>query len=359
MLTTPILKYPIRPFDATKDYEFIFYVNGGNQVLRNNLVIEDVVTNIEVYNQIQESFGYKHKVPAGTLINGKSYKVKIRTGGIDNKWSQFSEYQMFYCFSPAIITIPTINYDDQNRVYNQTVNFEAIYTQLEGELLQSYRFLLYDSNKDLIKSFPEQFYSGTGNLSQEIAGLDNGELYYIQVKTESVNGLLTDTELIWFKPFYITPRLSVVLTPENIKEQGAIKLSANIIQIIGKLYDNLGNQINPLSVEYIDDEWLDLTRIDYDKLVFDDGFNILQSNFMLKMWCKNILDNEVFLTLYSPYGKIELIKYNNMIHVFKTSKYHNLKSHFVSDEFDFDANLQYMIYLKQVDNLIDIAIKPY
>lgn len=80
---------------------------------------------------------------------------------------------------------------------------------------------------------------------------------------------------------------------------------------------------------------------------------------MLKMWCKNILDNEVFLTLYSPYGKIELIKYNNMIHVFKTSKYHNLKSHFVSDEFDFDANLQYMIYLKQVDNLIDIAIKPY
>lgn len=359
MLTTPILKSPIRPFDATKDYDFIFYVNGGNQVLKNNLIIEDIEKNAEVYNQTQESFGYKHKVLANTLINGKSYKVRIRTGGIDNKWSQFSEYQMFYCFSPATITIPTINYDDQNRVYNQTVNFEAIYTQTEGEQLQSYRFLLYDKNKDLIKSFPEQFYDGTGNLNQEITGLDNGELYYIQVKTESANGLLTDTESIWFKPFYVIPRLSVVLAPENLKEQGAIKLSANIIQIIGKLYDNNGNQINPLNIEYISDEWLDLTRIDYDRLVFDEGFDIIQNNFVLKMWCKNIYDNEVFLTLHSPYGKIELIKYDNRVHAFKAGKYHKLKSHFVSNEFDFNTNLQYMIYLKQVNNLIDIIMKPY
>lgn len=359
MLTTPILKSPIRPFDATQDYEFVFYVNGGDQVLKNNLVIEDMTTNIVVYNQIQESFSYRHKIPANTLTNGNSYKVKVRTGGVNNKWSQFSEYQMFYCFSPAIITIPTINYEDQNRVYNQTVNFEATYQQLEGEQLQSYKFLLYDHNKNLIKSFPEQFYSETGNFSQEIAGLNNNELYYIQVKTESVNGLLTDTELIWFKPFYITPKLSVALTPENLKEQGAIKLSANIIQIIGKLYDNNGNQISPFDVEYIDSEWLDLTRIDYDKLIFDDGFDILQSNFVLKMWCRNIPDNKIFLILYSPYGEIKLVKYDNKIHAFKVSKHHKLKSHFASDKFNFVDNDNYMIYLKQVNNLIDVIVKPY
>ena len=84
MLTNPILAYPIKPFDATKDYEFIFYINGGNQILRNNLIIENMSTNIEVYNQTQESFSYKHKVLANTLVNGIVYKVKIRTGGLDN-----------------------------------------------------------------------------------------------------------------------------------------------------------------------------------------------------------------------------------------------------------------------------------
>ena len=34
---------PIKPFDATKDYEFIFYINGGNQILRNNLIIEKYI----------------------------------------------------------------------------------------------------------------------------------------------------------------------------------------------------------------------------------------------------------------------------------------------------------------------------
>jgi len=359
MLTNPILAYPIKPFDATKDYEFIFYVNGGNQVLRNNLIIENVSDNVEVYNQTIESFSYKHKVLANMLVNGTVYKVKIRTGGLDNTWSQFSEYQMFYCLTPAIITIPTIDYTNQNRVYNQTVNFEAVYTQSENEQLQSYRFLLFDSNKDLIKSFPEQFYSGSGNLSQEITGLDNGTLYYIQVKTESVNGLLSGTELIWFKPLYITPRLSLVLTPENLAEQGAIKLSANIVQIIGKLYDNNGVQVNPLDVEYIDGEWLDLTRFDYDKLNFDDGFNIAQSDFTMKLWCKNIPDDKVFLTLNSPYGKVELMKYNNRIHAIKTSMFHKLKAHFISDEFDFTSNMQYMIYLKQTNNLIDMVVVPY
>ena len=359
MLTNPILAYPIKPFDATKDYEFIFYINNKNQVLRNNLIIENVSDNVEVYNQTIESFSYKHKVLANMLVNGTVYKVKIRTGGLDNTWSQFSEYQMFYCLTPAIITIPTIDYTNQNRVYNQTVNFEAVYTQSENEQLQSYRFLLFDSNKDLIKSFPEQFYSGSGNLSQEITGLDNGTLYYIQVKTESVNGLLSGTELIWFKPLYITPRLSLVLTPENLPEQGAIKLSANIVQIIGKLYDNNGVQVNPLDVEYIDGEWLDLTRFDYDKLNFDDGFNIAQSDFTMKLWCKNIPDDKVFLTLNSPYGKVELMKYNNRIHAIKTSMFHKLKAHFISDEFDFTSNMQYMIYLKQTNNLIDMVVVPY
>lgn len=360
MLITPILKSGLQPFNATLDYDFIFYVDvASDQVVRNNLVIEKVSDNTVVYNQTQESFSFKHKILANTLQNGVNYKAKIRTGNINNEWSQFSEYEIFWCFSPPTVNIVNIDYDNQHRVYNQTVEFRATYTQSELEELKSYRFLLYDSNKNLKQSFPEKFYNNEEYLTQEVAGLENGELYYIEVKTLSVNDNEGKSLLEWFRPFYITPRLFSVLTLENLSEQGAIKVSANILQILGKLYDNEGNEINPLNVEYIDDEWLDLTRIDYDRLVYDESFNILQSDFILKLWCKNFPDDLVFLILYSSYGKIELMKYNNRIHAFKSSKYHKLKSHFVSDEFDFTSNLQYMIYLKQENNLIDIKIQPY
>lgn len=365
MLTTPSLRMPIRPFDATKSYDFIFYVNGGNQVLKNNLIIEDAETGASVYNGTQESFGYKHELMANKLINGKQYKAKLRTGGADNKWSQFCEYELFYCFSPAKITIPKeiIDTDNQNRVGNQTVDFEAIYTQDELEALQSYRFLLYDSNKDLIKSFPEKFYDGIGNMKQQIAGLENGELYYLQVKTESVNGLLSDTSLIWFRPFYITPRLSAVITPANLKEQGAIKLSSNIIQVIGKLYDGLEREIIPSNIEYVDGEWIDLTRSDYNELIFNDGFEVMQSDYTMKLWCKNIPDDLVFLSLYSKnkkgdvVGKMELLKRNNKIHAYKTLIGNSFKAHFASDEFDFTNKLNYMIDIRQISGLMDIGVK--
>lgn len=365
MLTTPSLKMPIRPFDATKSYEFIFYVNGGNQVLKNNLIVEDAETGAPVYNGTQESFGYKHELLANKLVNGKQYKVRLRTGGADDKWSEFCSYELFYCFSPARITIPKeiIDTDNQNRVGNQTVDFEAVYTQDEYEVLQSYRFLLYDSNKNLIKSFPEKFYDGVEKIKQQIAGLENGELYYLQVRTESVNGLLSDTSLIWFRPFYLTPRLSAVITPVNLKEQGAIKLSSNIVQIIGKLYDVEKNEIIPSDVEYIEEKWIDLTRPSYESLVFDKGFEVMQSNYTMKLWCKNVLDDVVFLTLYSRnekgvvVGKTDLVKRNDKIHAYKTLTGNNFKAHFASDEFDFTNKLEYMIHIRQTEGLMDIVVK--
>src|SRR5690606_30937635 len=130
----------------------------------------------------------------------------------------------------------------------------------------------------------------------EVAGLENGVLKYLEVKTLSPNGNAGTTGLIPFKPFYVAPKLTVTLTPENLSRQGAIKVNANIIQVILKLYDNRGNQINPSDVEYIDNEWINMNRIDYDKLIADEGFNIFQSNFLLQLWCKDLPENEVFLT---------------------------------------------------------------
>lgn len=359
MLITPTLKSKIKPFNAGEDYNFIFYVDGSSdQVVRNNLIIENIKDNTVVYDSTQESFTFSHKVPANSLQNGINYKVKLRIGNIKNEWSQYSGYEIFWCFSPPTINIINIDYENQNRVYNQTVDFKSTYNQTENEPLKSYRYLLYDSNKDLVKTFPEKFYNSEEYLTQEIAGLENDELKYLEVKTLSINNNEGSSGLIWFKPFYVAPRLTSVLTSENLPDQGAIKLSANIIQIIGKLYDSKGKQINPIKIEYIDNEWLDLTRPDYYKLVFDDGFNIMQSDFMLKKWFKNLKDGVPFIFLYSPYGHIEFIRFGTKIHIYKRSKMHKIVSHFASPDVDFIKDKEYMLYAKHTKNRFDMNIVP-
>lgn len=357
MLTTPILN-DIKTFNAIKENTITFNVIGGNQVVGNNLIIERVSDNVAVYNQSQETFNFRHILPAHTIINGTNYRAKVRTKDINNNWSNFSTTLLFWCYSEPFLNITTIDYNNQNRVYNQTVLFETTYSQTEGEVLQSYRYLLYNENKDLLRSFPEQFADGSHPLAQEIAGLENSQLYYLEVKTLSPNGNSGTTELIHFRPFYIAPKLTVTVTPENLSDQGAIKVSANIIQIILKLYDNNGNQINPLNVEYIDGEWIDMTRIDYDKLVADGGFSILQSNFMLQIWCKDLPEDKVFLTLYAPQGRLEMFKLNNRIRIYKYIDRLDFQGYFVSNEFEVEDGQELMIYMKQDNHSIDLQVEP-
>lgn len=366
MLSRPILKSNIKPFNANDNYDVIFYIDGNmSQIIKNNLIIEKVEDNSIVYNQTIETFSLQHRIPSETLQNGVNYKMKLRVGTINNQWSEFSDYEIFWCFSKPTINIPTIDYNNQNKVYNQTVDFQATYTQNENEPLQSYKYLLYNNNKDLIQSFPEKFYNNEEFLTQEIAGLENSVLYYVEVKTISIHGNEGSSGLIWFKPFYVAPKLSLAITPENIKEEGAIKISANILQFIGKLYDSEGEQIPLLEIEYIDNEWLDLTRTDYHKLVFDDGFDLDQSDFVFQIWFKNLINSEsivkrkVFMTLHSPYGKIEFYRQNNEIHGLKISYYHSLMSHFTSNQLDLLDGQEYMLYIKSVNNMLDLEVKPY
>lgn len=353
MLTTPVLKR-INPFDKGQDYMFGFGYQGSNQTNKNNLIIEKVSDNQVVYNQTQTTFSLRHVLPADTLVNGINYRAKIRVGDINNNWSQFSEYIFFWVLQSPVLEITTIDYNNQNRVYNQTVNFETTYSQANSEALQSYRYLLYDNNQDLMVSFPEKFANGSLPLTQEITGLGNGVLYYLEVKTQSVNGQQGSTGLINFKPFYITPKLLSTLVVENAPEQGALKLNADILQLFLKLYDGNGNEVNQFDIDYIDNDWIDMNRTDYAKLVTSEGFKIEQSNFTLQIWCKNIPENEVFLTLFSNNGKIKLSMYGNKIHAFKSIYGSSLLGHFASEEIVIDSNDVVSIIIRQVDELIDV-----
>ena len=359
IMSTPSLIKSIKPFSSAKSYDFPFNYTSGAQAVRNNLIIQEVSTGSEVYNKTIESFSSKHPVLSNTLSSGVAYRAKVRVGNTQNAWSEFSEWAIFWVLDLPNLTITNIDYDNQNRVYSQTVIFSGDYSHPNGEKLQSFRYNLYDNNKNLLKSYSEQYSDGSIPLAQEVTGLVNGELYYIELKIITVNLQEFSTGLALVRPFYTAPSLTSAIGVENIPSEGAIKVTANIIQVIGRLYDQNGVEIAKDVIEYVDNEKLDMNREDYAKLVFDEGFNIEGDEFVLKLWCQNIPDTTVFMKLFSSYGWLDFRYYNNKIHIFKY-QYDVLKpAHYTSNELSLNPdNQQFMIYVKGLYHTFDIEVTP-
>jgi hypothetical protein len=355
-LTTPYLISPIKPFSPEKSYDFPFIYSSGEQAVRNNLVIQRLSDNFTVYDETIESFSVKHPVSSNTLQSGFPYKARIRVGSVTNLWSEFSDWVIFWVLEKPVVTIDNIDYENQNRVYNQTVTFSSTYSHSNNESLQSYRYNLYDSSNNLIESYNERFTDGTTSLTQEVAGLVNGELYYIELKTISVNFQEYSTGLILVRPFYVVPATSSAIKVENMPSEGAVKLLANLVQIVGKLYDNNDEIVAAEDIEYVDGEKIDLNRVDYDRVMFEEGFNTLSEEFVLKLWCENIPDDTVFLTMLSNYGRISLTKYDNRIHLFKYTNGVTHPSHYVSEEHNFSNGKQFMIHLVSIASAFDVKV---
>lgn len=371
MLTTPSMIGNIKPFPPNKEYTFKFDYSSGAQATKNRLEIQRVSDNTVVYNIEKNSFSLNHTIPANTLTAGIFYKVRVKVSSVSGEQSNFSEWNFFYVFSEPLISITNIDYDNQNRVYSQTVEFEAEYSQTENEPLSSYRFIFYDSNKQILNSYPEKFDVSEiveippspikkYRMSQEIAGLKNNELYYIELKTISSHLQEASTGLILVRPFYIAPSIRSAITLENKSEQGAIKVTANIVQIFGTLYNASGLPIDKNSVEYVDGEKLDMNRLDYERLVYLDGFNTDTSEFVLKLWCENVpeeFDKEI-LQIKTSNGYLKFYFYENRIHCFKHVNRVRYNSYYVSNALDFSLNSKFMLYAKSVNSMIHLEIVP-
>ena len=348
MLKTPILMPPT-PIDATGVQTIKFGYSGQNQAMRNNLVIESL-SGEQIYNQIQNTFSLSHNVPANTLVNGQTYRMKVRVGDINNNWSNFSDLVIFYTLSSPTLSIDNI--DEQGRVYNQTWIFETSYLHPDNELLQSYRYFLYDFNQNLKTAFSEVFSDGSEVLTQEITGLNNGERYYVEVRTLSVKGQTATTGKIQFIPFYAAPQINGVLEVANVPTEGAIKLNLSAKQVLFKLYDDNGNLIDVLDVGYVEDTKIDMNRLDYTKLVTDDGFRTETENFVFQIWFENIVENETLFKIYSPLGWMDVNFYGDRFHCFKHYYQNNVVAHFVSNEVV--INEQITLFIKQLDGLMDM-----
>ncbi len=283
-LTQPIIN-PIAAFDATREHEITFIAIGGAQVTGNRIVISDNQTGNVVYNNIANTMKLAHTIPANTLSNGKYYNAVIYT--IDSSASQSSPSTPvpFYCYSQPTLTIT--NVPATETIGNGTYEFQGNYLQSEGEQLNSYQFILYDSNKDILDKSDIIYYQSNDSLAYTFIGMDNDTSYYVELKGQTVNNTEITSGLIYFTVRYTQLATFAIVDLINDCENGYIQISSNIVAIDGKS--------NPEPPIYIDDKEVDLR--DKDSWVkWDEGFNI-NNDFTMRVWGRDFNDYERIISL--------------------------------------------------------------
>lgn len=336
-LTTPILRAITTALDATKEYTFLFDNYGGDQISQHNIVIQNNNTGAEIYNQTVSSFQSKSILAASTLTQNIQYRIKIRIGNINNGWSEFSSWVVFWCFAPAVLTIPTVV---GGIVYNQNVLFTGTYTQ-QYDQIQAYFFNLYGYDNVLLETSPLIYTSDASSISCMFTGLKNNTYYKIELRTLSVHNTEVSSGLFIFLPTYISPTLNSSVTLTSLEEQGLVQVDSQIVQIIGTGVD----------FSYEDSDWVNITATN-GLISFKEGMTFT-SDFTLKIWIKNIPIKVTFVKLLADNGDIQLQYYNNRFHCFKTSN--KIISHYVNlNDIAVDSNNVVCVMLRQINDEIDI-----
>ena len=283
-LTQPIVN-PISAFDATRAHNITFTVIGGAQVVANRLVISNNETGAIVYNKTAITMKLEHTIPANTLTNGGYYNAVVYTIDNANNESVASTAVPFYCYSQPVLTIDNIPATET--IENGTYTFTGTYIQQEGEILNSYQYTLYDSNKNVLSKTPLIYYETDSSLSYTFVGMSNDTSYYIELSGETVNGTHITSGVIYFTVRYIQPASFAICDLVNNCDDGYIQVSSNIVAIDGKS--------NPDPPIYIDDKEVDLREPD-SWVEWDSGFRI-QDDFTLRAWGRDFNPYEPIITL--------------------------------------------------------------
>ncbi|URJ76433.1 hypothetical protein MF621_004140 (plasmid) [Bacillus velezensis] len=355
--------YVIEPWDALKGTSVYYSYTGSKQSLDNELVITDILSNEIVYKYEFSSFEKVHHIPPSLLTNGSQYKAKIRVKMIDGTYSPYSNEVSFKTFSTPVLDIDNI--DGQGYVYNSDVTFIALYSQGDGELVKSYRFSLYDENEDLIKNFPIRTPSSQEALTEVVKGLEKGKGYFIECSIETINGV-TYSHKERFIPLYIVPSINGVISTRNDSDEGFIRVTANLKQITGtqvqsspkSLINNENNSLEQIkdNYKYIDNEWIVIPR--EDPVVFRGlGMN-RASDFITKVWCRNIPDFKEFLEIRPVEGEgipIKFYKYPNKIVAEKNIG--DIQSRYISNLVSIPKDVDFMLYVQVIEHRIYLEIK--
>lgn len=338
MLTTPILKVPIIPFDKANSNIFKFDVYGGDQVTSNRLVVSDSETGLEIYNQQIETFKFEHETPANTFINGKEYIIKIKTYNAKGEESEFSVSKSFKCLST-----PTININNMIEVVpNNNYTFQATYHQAENELVKSYNYYLYDLNGNLL--------TNSGNISDNLysysfTGFKDDTAYLVEIKAITENGIMITSNKQQFYVNYEKPLFNTAILLENMRDKASVKVNAKIFDVQGQLKNGTMN--------YELDEWINLKNGTLE-FIEEKGF-YLNSDFTLKLYFKDVTEFQVFLKLYNisyPKDYYEFMYRQNRIYV---TRYNNgIANYRIYTDSEINNTLPICIWFQQKNGKLNL-----
>lgn len=262
MLTRPSLN-GLLVCDATQAIKFDFFVStNSDQVVGHHVQCVNNITGEIVHEHKTMSFLLTCSIAANQLLNGKEYRVRIRTynsniksdfsNETNNNTSEWSDYMILKCFTVARVSITNIPIDvTGNRlIKNQTFTFEGEYFQKENVGLKSFRYILYDKDKVVLQVYPE-VYQLDGLLKQEMAGFLSDKEYFVELVVLNQYDIETRSELAGFRVDYSLPRITQILQVTNDEENALVKVDAQIIQM---LLQSSGNVIFENYATYVRDK---------------------------------------------------------------------------------------------------------
>ena len=301
----PIL-YHKNAFDAMLDTTFECKYE-GNQATATELRIRQKDSLSYIYDEKIEGLSkLTHTLPAKTLSNGNQYYASIKiyyksSTGAEASTS-FSEEILFYCFSTPKLVF--LNLDSVIR--SSSLIFNVKYMQGNGgsdtEFLNTYRIQLYDAGGIEIydreyRAASDTSETNTFQAEHSISALDDNAHYSIKCTGTTVNGMVVDTGYYEFSVDYSTPTLFSRVQLENMRDDGEIKISTNIITIEGE-----SNPSPPLYVS--DDTMIDLTQ-DGSYVEYNEGF-VLNGNYTLSTIRTSLKDRDKFTIITGDNGVINL-----------------------------------------------------
>lgn len=352
-LTKPVL-YNLAAFDADNKQVFRFYTQGGSQVVANKLTIKNNSTLAQVYQDTETTFAYAHTVPAETLTNGAKYQAVIQTIDSDGNISVESDPILFYCYTTP--TMEFTNMPPQNNILNASFSFDVKYNQLEGEVLASYSYSLYDIAGDLLATSGVKYNTDTTvplGLTYLFGWLEDKATYQIECIGQTAEGTSVSTGKTTIYIIYEIPRLYSTMFLYNNCAEGYITVENNIIGIPGKS--------NPSPPTYIDDEEVNL-RSDGSWVKWDDGYEI-NGDYTMRIWGRDFNPNSNILTFTSTSGAKIIISYHvegelawfQLLAIHKNWKYGYIIK---SNTIPIPANTEYlMIWNRRVNNVYDLIIE--
>ena len=241
--------YSIKPFDQSIGTTITYNWNGIQKYVQVTVRSGPNVTDTAVYTGPQIETNLKQvPIPFGSgLTNGNAYYAFVKiTDSNGNYNDNYNVGKLFYCRSTPSFQF-VWNEDTPEQANGKrflstfTFPFTVVYSQSDGEKLNSWSISLYSADHTMISTSGTMYnvhhVGNTATLTYSFSGFSDSSDYLVRAQGVTQNGITVATEYIGITSNYSTRSIFAVLNAENIPEEGKIHIYSNIVSAMCKVFD--------------------------------------------------------------------------------------------------------------------------